>query len=533
MDSQNTVDENPPYGEDQLSLIYNTSSDVIFLLAVESDGRFRFLSVNRMYQTVTGLPKEHVVGKYVDEIIPHHSLASVIKKYNAAISNCRTVSWEETSDYPSGKKTGIVTISPSFDVNGKCNMLVGTLHDITGRKKAEEQITRERDLSDAMINSLPGMVYLVSDSGKFIRWNRELESVSGYSAEEISRCHPTDFFEEINRPAIQAKLQETFSNGSADIESLMLTRSGEKIPYYFTAQRIQYEGAPCLIGIGIDITERKKAEEARKKNEEEKEKVYYQLNERIKELTTLYRAGQILQSDKKNVAGLMQEFVTILPYGWQYPEITAARIQLNGETFCTANFGLSPYLQSAAFQASEGFTGSLEIYYLEERPEETEGPFLKEERSLINMLAEMLGLYFSRKQATEQLLTQKELSESIINNLPGVFYIFDAEGQHLLWNKNFETVTGYSTEEIRSKPAGTFVEGEDLELLSKKIEKVFIEGYADIEVVMIIKDGSKVPYYFNGIAITYMGKNCVLGVGIDISQRKKAEEQLLKEKELS
>jgi PAS domain S-box-containing protein len=533
MENKNTARDMLPSEEKQLDLIYNTSSDVIFLLSVEPGGDYKFLSVNQMFEATTGLPKEHVIGKFVHEVIPPSSLDQVLGKYKHAIETCKTISWEETSEYPSGIKTGIVNITPSFDVDGKCNMLVGTVHDITERKKAEEQIIRERDLSNAMINSMPGVFYLLSDTGRFLRWNQQFETASGSSTEEVRNSHPEDYFEDENKPIVIAKIEETLTKGSADLETEMLTRDGQKIPYYFTAQLIQYEGAPCIVGIGIDITERKRAEEVRQKHEEEKEKVRYQLNERVKELTALYRARQVLQSDKRSVSELMQDFVEILPPGWQYPDITAAIIRLQGESFRTANFAEGPYKQVASFQIAEGIVGSLEVCYLKESPEEAEGPFLKEERSLINMLAEMLELYFSRKQAIEQLTSQKELSESIVNNLPGVFYIFDKEGQHLLWNKNFEKVTGYSAEEIREKPAGTFTDGEELELLSKKIEQVFSEGYADIEATFIAKDGTRNPYYFNGIHITYEGRPCVLGVGIDISQRKKAEEQLLKEKELS
>jgi len=123
--------------EQQLASIYNAVRDVIFHLEVEPGGQFRFVSVNAAFLGVTGLSRETVVGKTVNEVIPEPSLATVLRKYRQAIQETAAVLWEETSDYPTGRLTGEVSVVPVLDDNGTCTHLVGSVHDITERKRAE------------------------------------------------------------------------------------------------------------------------------------------------------------------------------------------------------------------------------------------------------------------------------------------------------------------------------------------------------------------------------------------------------------
>lgn len=127
--------------EHDLSFVYDNVLDVIFSIAVEPDGRFRFISVNRSFLSATGLSEAQVTGKLVSEVIPEPSLTLVLEKYRKALRERRTVQWEEVTTYPTGEKTGIVSVTPVFDARGRCTHLVGTVNDITERKKNEEALT--------------------------------------------------------------------------------------------------------------------------------------------------------------------------------------------------------------------------------------------------------------------------------------------------------------------------------------------------------------------------------------------------------
>ena len=143
---------------------------------------------------------------------------------------------------------------------GRPIRMIGSMMDITQRKKAEETIKKEKELSDSIINSLPGVFYFYDENLKLLRWNKQLENVTGYSATELSVMNPAEFFKGEDRKYMEERSRKVFAEGKGDAEASFTTKTGKKIPFYFTGLRMQYEGKPSLLGIGIDITERKDAE---------------------------------------------------------------------------------------------------------------------------------------------------------------------------------------------------------------------------------------------------------------------------------
>ncbi|MCE3260232.1 MAG: multi-sensor signal transduction histidine kinase, partial [Bacteroidetes bacterium] len=132
--------------EKYLSSIYDTVGDMLFVLSVEED-RYKFSSVNKAFLNTTGLSEEDIIGKHVEEIIPKSNLNTVLSKYKEAIQEKKTVSWEQTSNYRNGTFSEEVTVAPVLDENGNCTDIVGLVHDITERKKAQEHLelkVRER-----------------------------------------------------------------------------------------------------------------------------------------------------------------------------------------------------------------------------------------------------------------------------------------------------------------------------------------------------------------------------------------------------
>ena len=134
--------------------------------------------------------------------------------------------------------------------------------EIEERKRAEQSLRDEKHLSDMTIDSLPGIFYIFDDHGRFLRWNKNFQKTSGYSAEEIARMHPLDLFVDDDRRTIEDAIQGVFVNGENAAEAHLVSRTGTRTPYLFTGVRITLDGTVCLIGTGIDVTELKQAESA-------------------------------------------------------------------------------------------------------------------------------------------------------------------------------------------------------------------------------------------------------------------------------
>jgi DNA-binding CsgD family transcriptional regulator len=149
-------------------------------------------------------------------------------------------------------------------------------------------------------------------------------------------------------------------------------------------------------------------------------KVEYALRERIKELNCLYGISQLAERNLNSLDNLLEELVKFLPYSWQYSEITCARILFKGKTFTSDKFQVTNWRQSSRIYMYHEAVGEICICYLEECPPSDEGPFLKEERALLDAVAEQIGTIATRISADLELqetnrqltLEQKALQES-------------------------------------------------------------------------------------------------------------------------
>lgn len=137
--------------------------------------------------------------------------------------------------------------------------------------------------------------------------------------------------------------------------------------------------------------------------EEALRKKTYDLGERVKDLNCLYAFSNLIERPDISLSEIFQGLVNIIPPGWQYPETTCARFVLEDQIFKTANFMETIWRQSSPILVDGRRVGTLEVYYLEEKPECDEGPFLEQERNLLDALAGRLGKTIQRIWAEEAL----------------------------------------------------------------------------------------------------------------------------------
>ncbi|MCK4224314.1 MAG: response regulator [candidate division Zixibacteria bacterium] len=276
-----------------------------------------------------------------------------------------------------------------------------------------------------------------------------------------------------------------------------------------------------IIYLNKEIAERKRAEE-------EKDRLLRDLNKRVKELNCLYEIARIVEIPNISLEEIFQKTVDVMPPAWQYPNTTCAKIKVKGQEFETSNYKATKWKQSADIKISGKKTGVVELCYLEQKPESDEGPFLKEERNLINAIAERLGKITERKRAEEKL---KLFSHSVDSSVDGIA-MGDLEGKITYVNETFVRMFGYSREDLIGKEIA-FIYAEDQIPKLKEAIKAAVEGGWKGELIGKRKDGELFPMAVSASRVVdHEGKVIAqMASHTDITERKRGEEKLKEAKQ--
>lgn len=254
------------FNEELTSQVAEKTKEITDILERVTDGfialdkEFRYTYANKKIGDMTRHDPAQLIGRNVWDVFPDAVSTPTYAAFMKAMKEQVYVSntdhfepleiWQENHIYPSA------------------NGLSVFIRDISERKRAENEITRMRSLSETLIDSLPGVFYFYDETGKFIRWNKQFEKVTGYSSEEIAVMHPAQFFQGADKEHIINRIKQVFDTGTGDAEACFTTKEGRRIPYYFKAVRMEYDGKTCLLGTGFDMTEKRKAEEDIKLSEQ-------------------------------------------------------------------------------------------------------------------------------------------------------------------------------------------------------------------------------------------------------------------------
>ena len=177
----------------------------------------------------------------------------------------------------------------------------------------------------------------------------------------------------------------------------------------------------------------------------------HDLDERVKELSCLYAISRLTLRPGISLTDIFRGTVEVIPAAWQYPAITCARVLFKGQAFSTENFQDTPWKQASNIVIGDKVVGAVEVGYLEERPLADEGPFLKEERRLIDAIAERLTQAIQHKQAEEALQASEAKYRSIIEQSHDGIVLVDMHGKILEWNRAQERIFGLKREQAMGR----------------------------------------------------------------------------------
>jgi len=188
----------------------------------------------------------------------------------------------------------------------------------------------------------------------------------------------------------------------------LLLKSKNAAPFWAYLEGIVSQdaegGSPQMRVVVIDINERKQAQKLL-------EKQTHDIEDRVKELDCLYGISKLVENKNISLEGIFRGIVELVTLSWQDPAITCARIIYKDQVYQTDNYKETPWKQAQDIVLYGARIGALEINYLVKKPECDEGPFLKEERNLINAIAQRLGRIIERKQIQEALKESHDLLE--------------------------------------------------------------------------------------------------------------------------
>jgi PAS domain S-box-containing protein len=260
-----------------------------------------------------------------------------------------------------------------------------------------------------LIDAAPDAIVVIDDHGLITKVNAEAERLFGCTREEMVGRDVELIVPERFRAAHRTKrvtYRDAASPRTIGGDLTALRADGTEFPIEIRVRPLEMQNGQAVVGIVRDVTERRHAEAVQ-------QQLVHDLGERVKELTALHATGRLL-NESRAPAQVLAQVVASLPAAWQYPDIAAARITVGDIDVRTEGFAPTPWCQRAGFQTSDNAQGVIEVVYREARRECDEGPFLAEERSLIESLAGMLRAYFERLHAEQDHIDLARAEEARI-----------------------------------------------------------------------------------------------------------------------
>ncbi len=501
----------------------------------EMDPTGKFTFINEAAARIYGGTRSEVLKLTYKQYIPQEYWKSTLADYSSVF---QTGIPKRRRPGVSLRKDGTITyredsVFPLRNEKGEIIGLRGIARDITEQKLAEDALIKEKLYSDAVIDSLPGIFYVIDTEGRFVRYNKSAIDVVGYSAEEGKNMHAWDIIAEEDRDLMAAMLIEVFRDGATDGEVKIVTKAGKKIPYHITAKRVKLGGHTYMLGTGIDISKRLAAERAR----DESEKNYKLLAENTTD-TVLKLDSNLnitwISAPTSRISGFSPEEYRNLPVEKQ---LTPESLKKTVEIFVAA------YEDEKAGRVTPDrhYDVELEAYRKDGSTYWTENRF----QCIRDEHGKATGMLMQGRDITDRKNAERARDESeknyrlLAENTTDIVTIVDKD-YNLVWlSASGEKLTGFSFEEQKKMPLEKKVAPESARRSAKLFKRLIQEEMAgtyppdrhyDIQSELYRKDGSTI---WTDTTLRFIRNEqgeavAVLLQGRDITERKKAEDALQK-----
>ncbi len=402
---------------------------------------------------------------------------------------------------------------PVKNEQGKTTSLLAVTRDITERIKAQEKLIESEEKYRQIVETAQEGIWTIDEHNNTTFANNKMAEMLGYTKEEMLGRQLYDFMDDRGRAISDANINRRKNGIKEQHDFALQTKDGKTIWTLMETSPIMKEGKYAgALAMVIDITDRKKAEEEIKKSNERFDLIARATNEVLWDWNLL--TGEVWWNESfYNMFGFDDPAPTHAT-GWSNTFHPEDKQRVVDGVYKIITSGEKYWYDEYRSIKKDG-----SIVYIYDR-----GFVLHDETGKAYRMIGSMQDFTERKNAQDEIIKEKKLSDSIVNSLPGIFYLFNKEGKFLRWNSNFEKVTFYNEAEIRDMHAIDFFDKDEKELVSKTIDAVFTTGGQELQADLLLKTKERIPYYFTGISIEYEGSPCVMGVGIDFSERVKSQE---------
>ena len=518
---QTRIEEELRQRTEWMESIFNFFPDVIAV----TDLKGKITECNLKAVRLFGFSRsKDLIGRNVFELISPEDRESLRVTMEETLSRSSVKSAEYTllkrdgSEFRAEVSGGVVR-----DLFGKPTSFIVVIKDLSPRMKMEEALSESEEKYRLLVeNANEGILVAQDDKHKFV--NAKMMEMTGYSEEELVSApflgfvHPEDRKMVIDRYRGRLRGEEL----PHVYPFRVVDRSGNTRWVEINAIKFNWNGRPATLSLLTDVTQRKRMEEALRK-------WTHNLGERVKELNCLYGMSRLVEKEDISLEEILEGTVNLISPSWQYPDITCARIILEGRTFQMKKFKETAWKQTSDIVVHGKKLGTVEVFYLEQKPKSDKGPFLKEESSLIDVIAERLGTIAEQKKTEEELRDSLERLEVLFESAPDGIYLNDLKGVFVDGNKATEKLIGYERKELIGKnflKLKLLARGYILKAATNLAKNALVKPTGPDEFILNRKDGKQVTVEISTYPVKIKGKSLVLGIARDVTGRKEAEKTI-------
>ncbi len=459
----------------QLSTEFETIIDSMPKLVFYKDDKNNFVRVNKYTADAYSLSKKELEGKSLFELYPKEQADAYWKDDLEVINSGKPkINIIEPRNTDKGKAWVSTSKIPFINKEGKIVGIIGVSMDITEQKEAELTISRQAHILEAIniifktaltvemedelakkclevVENLTGAKFgFFGELNKNGKFDTIAISNPGWDACKMPDTKATLLLKNMELRGIWSTILKDeksyiFNQPNTHPSSVGVPESHPPISSFLGVPLKQFGKTFGMIGVAnkeggftkfnqeaieqlsIAIVETLMRKRAEIELEKHRKHLEYLVNERIKELKCIYNISELIEKQGSSIDHVLKELISIIPAGYQFPEITGVRIIYESEEYKTDNFEKTKWCQESNIVVEKKIVGNIEVCYLEEKPVFDEGPFLNEERDLIKTISDFLGRYIQREIIQTQLINSEKYIREITSNVPGIIFQYEID----------------------------------------------------------------------------------------------------------